>query len=91
MLSIAPAPVIFMHTDATQLAMRERLVAQQVSQLEELVKVSIERNAALQHLFRKTMERYLEDQQHFVKDIGDPDVVDAPEGIADAALDPVDN
>jgi transposase len=74
-----------------ELVMRDRLIAQQVLQLEEqkaeLAKVSAERDAALQLLFRKKMERYLEDPQQFVKDVGDdPDVVDAAEGIADAAL-----
>jgi transposase len=77
-----------------ELAMRDRLIEQQVSQLEEqkaeLAKVSAERDAALQLLFRKKMERYLEDPQQFVKDVGDdPDVVDAAEGIADAALETV--
>jgi len=77
-----------------ELAMRDRLIAQQVSQLEEqraeLAKVSAERDQALQLLFRKKMERYLEDPQQFVKDVGDdPDVVDAAEGIADAALETV--
>jgi len=77
-----------------ELATRDRLILQQVSQLEEqkaeLAKVSAERDAALQLLFRKKMERYLEDPQQFVKDVGDdPDVVDAAEGIADAALETV--
>ena len=77
-----------------ELAIRDRLIAQQVSQLEEqkaeLAKVSAERDQALQLLFRKKIERYLEDPQQFVKDVGDdPDVVDAAEGIADAALETV--
>jgi len=74
-----------------ELAMRDRLIAQQATLLEEqkaeIAKVSAERDQALQLLFRKKMERYLEDPQQFVKDVGDdPDVVDASEGIADAAL-----
>jgi len=73
---------------------RDLLIAQQVSQLEEqkaeIAKVSAERDQALQLLFRKKMERYLEDPQQFVKDVGqDPDVIDAAEGIADAALETV--
>jgi transposase len=77
-----------------ELAMMDRLIAQQVSQLEEqkaeIAKVSAERDQALQLLFRKKMERYLEDPQQFVKDVGDdPDVIDAAEGIADAALESV--
>jgi transposase len=73
---------------------RDLLIAQQVSQLEEqkaeIAKVSAERDQALQLLFRKKMERYLEDPQQFVKDVGeDSDVIDAAEGIADAALETV--
>jgi transposase len=77
-----------------ELAMKDHLIEQQVSQLEEqkaeIAKVSAERDQALQLLFRKKMERYLEDPQQFVQDVGDdPDVVDAAEGIADAALETV--
>jgi hypothetical protein len=76
------------------LAMKDHLIEQQVSQLEEqkaeIAKVSAERDQALQLLFRKKMERYLEDPQQFVQDVGDdPDVVDTAEGIADAALETV--
>ena len=74
-----------------ELAMLDRVIAQQVSQLEEqkaeIAKVSAERDQALQLLFRKKMERYLAEPQQIIKDAGDdPDVVDASEGIADAAL-----
>ncbi|MFM7414071.1 MAG: hypothetical protein ACKO6E_12830 [Planctomycetota bacterium] len=48
-----------------ELAMRDRLIAQQATLLEEqkaeIAKVSAERDQALQLLFRKKMERYLED------------------------------
>jgi len=77
-----------------ELAAKDRLIKQQATQLEEqkaeLAKVAAERDQALQLLFRKKMERYLEDPQQFVQDLGgDPDVVDAAEGIADAALETV--
>lgn len=77
-----------------EIAAKDRLIEQQAMQLEEqkaeLAKVAAERDAALQLLFRKKMERYLEDPQQFVKDAGDsPEVVDAAEGIADAALEVV--
>jgi hypothetical protein len=90
-LADCPALIAEQHRE---LAMRDRLIAQQVSLLEEqkaeLAKVSAERDQALQLLFRKKMERYLDDPQQFVKDVGDdPDVVDAAEGIADAALESV--
>ena len=40
--------------------------------------------------FRKKIERYLADPKQFVLDFGDmPDVVDAAEGIADAALETI--
>ena len=63
-----------------ELAMLDRVIAQQVSQLEEqkaeIAKVSAERDQALQLLFRKKMERYLAEPQQIIKDAGDdPDVV----------------
>ena len=66
------------------------LVDQQSRQLEEqkaaLAKVTAERDLALQRAFRKKIERYLNDPKQFVIDFGDsPDIVDAAEGIADAA------
>jgi transposase len=49
-----------------------------------------ERDAALQFAFRKKIERYTADPKQFILDFGDtPDVVDAAEGIADAALESV--
>ncbi len=49
-----------------------------------------ERDAALQFAFRKKIERYIADPKQFILDFGDtPDVVDAAEGIADAALESV--
>jgi transposase len=49
-----------------------------------------ERDAALQFAFRKKIERYTADPNQFILDFGDtPDVVDAAEGIADAALESV--
>jgi uncharacterized protein (DUF3084 family) len=66
------------------------LVEQQSRQLEEqqaeLTKAIAERDLALQRAFRKRSERYLSDPKQFVLDFGNsPDVVDAAEGIADAA------
>jgi len=57
----------------------------------EIAKLEKERDAALQLAFRKKIERYLADPQQFVLDFGDePEVVDAAEGIADAALETID-
>jgi transposase len=57
---------------------------------ERVAKAEAERDAALQFAFRKKMERYLADPKQFILDFGDtPEVVDAAEGIADAALETV--
>jgi transposase len=57
---------------------------------ERLAKAEAERDAALQYAFRKKMERYLADPKQFILDFGDtPEVVDAAEGIADAALETI--
>jgi len=71
------------------------LIEQQAQRLEEqkaeIAKLQAERDAALQFAFRKKIERYLADPKQFVLDFGDmPDVVDAAEGIADAALETID-
>ena len=71
------------------------LIEQQAQRLEEqkaeITKLQAERDAALQLAFRKKIERYLADPKQFVLDFGDtPDVVDAAEGIADAALETID-
>lgn len=59
-------------------------------QAERITKLQAERDAALQLAFRKKMERYLPDPNQFVLDFGDsPEVIDAAEGIADAALETV--
>jgi hypothetical protein len=56
----------------------------------QLAQRTKERDAALQLAFRKKIERYLSDPKQFVLDFGDsPEVVDAAEGIADAALETV--
>jgi len=56
----------------------------------EIAKLEAERDAALQFAFRKKIERYLPDPKQFVLDFGDsPEVVDAAERIADAALETV--
>jgi transposase len=56
----------------------------------QMAQLTKERDAALQLAFRKKMERYLPDPKQFVLDFGDsPEVVDAAEGIADAALETV--
>ena len=70
------------------------LIEQQAQRLEEqkaeITKLQAERDAALQLAFRKKIERYLADPKQFVLDFGDtPDVVDAAEGIADAALETI--
>jgi len=59
-------------------------------QAERIAKLQAERDAALQLALRKKMERYLPDPNQFVLDFGDsPEVVDAAEGMADAALETV--
>jgi len=73
---------------------KDRLIDQQSQRLEEqkaqIAKLQAERDAALQLAFRKKIERYLPDPKQFVLDFGDsPEVVDAAEGIADAALETV--
>jgi len=70
-------------------------LAWQLDRLEEqkieITKLEKERDAALQLAFRKKIERYLADPKQFVLDFGDePEVVDAAEGIADAALETVE-
>jgi transposase len=76
------------------IARQQRLIQRQTDLLEdqkiEIAKLAKERDAALQLAFRKKIERYLPDPQQFVLDFGDsPEVVDAAEGIADAALETV--
>jgi transposase len=57
---------------------------------ERVTVVEAERDAALQFAFRKKIERYTADPKQFILDFGDtPDVVDAAEGIADAALESI--
>jgi transposase len=73
---------------------KDSLVEQQSQQLEEqkaaLAKAIAERDLALQLAFRKKSEKYLADPRQFVLDFGDtPDVVDAAEGIADAAIEAI--
>ncbi len=73
-----------------ELSAKELLIRQQAIQLEEqkaeIAKVSAERDLAFQLAFRKRIERYLPDPKQFILDFGDsPEVVDAAEGIADAA------
>ena len=73
----------------------DRLILQQVSQLEEqkaeLAKVSAEAGCGAPTPVRKRDGPLSsKDARRFVKDVGDdPDVVDAAEGIADAALETV--
>ena len=76
------------------LAAKDYLLEQQAERLEEqkteIAKLQAERDAALQLAFRKKIERYLADPKQFVLDFGDtPDIVDAAEGIADAALETI--
>jgi len=76
------------------IAKQQRLIQRQTDLLEdqkiEIAKLAKERDAALQLAFRKKIERYLPDPKQFVLDFGDsPEVVDAAEGIADAALETV--
>ena len=72
------------------IASKDTLVEQQNRQLEAqkaaLAKAIAERDLALQRAFRKKSEKYLADPKQFLLDFGNtPDVVDAAEGIADAA------
>ena len=76
------------------LAACHAIIRMQAQQLEEerarAAKAEAERDIALQFAFRKKIERYLPDPKQFVLDFGDsPEVVDAAEGIADAALETV--
>ncbi len=78
----------------TDLAACHAIIRMQAQQLEEerarAAKAEAERDAALQLAFRKKIERYLADPKQFVLDFGDePEVVDAAEGIADAALETI--
>ncbi|MFM7289640.1 MAG: transposase, partial [Planctomycetia bacterium] len=77
------------------LAACHAIIRSQAQQLEEekarVAKLQAERDAALQFAFRKKIERYLADPKQFVLDFGDtPDIVDAAEGIADAALETIE-
>ena len=77
------------------LAACHAIIRDQAQQLEEqkarVAKAEAERDAALQLAFRKKIERYLADPKQFVLDFGDtPDIIDAAEGIADAALETVE-
>ena len=77
-----------------ELTAKDYLLEQQAERLEEqkieIAKLQAERDAALQLAFRKKIERYLADPKQFVLDFGDtPDIVDAAEGIADAALETI--
>ena len=76
------------------LAACHAIIRMQAQQLDEerarAAKAEAERDAALQLAFSKKIERYLPDPKQFVLDFGDsPEVVDAAEGIADAALETV--
>jgi transposase len=76
------------------LAACHAIIREQAQQLEDqkarIAKAEAERDAALQLAFRKKIERYLPDPKQFVLDFGDsPGVVDAAEGIADAALETI--
>ena len=76
------------------LVKQQRVIQRQTDLLEdqkiEIAKLEAERDAALQFAFRKKIERYLPDPKQFILDFGDsPEVVDAAEGIADAALETV--
>jgi transposase len=79
----------------SDLAACHAIIRDQAKQIEDqkarVVKAEAERDAALQLAFRKKIERYLADPKQFVLDFGDtPDIVDAAEGIADAALETID-
>ena len=76
------------------LAACHAIIRMQAQQLDEerarAAKAEAERDAALQLAFRKKIEQYLPDPKQFVLDFGDsPEVIDAAEGIADAALETV--
>jgi len=76
------------------LVKQQHVIQRQTDLLEdqkiEIAKLEAERDAALQLAFRKKIERYLPDPKQFVLDFGEsPEVVDAAEGIADAALETV--
>jgi transposase len=78
----------------SDLAACHAIIRDQAKQIEDqkvrVVKAEAERDAALQLAFRKKIERYLADPKQFVLDFGDtPDIVDAAEGIADAALETI--
>jgi transposase len=78
----------------TNLAACHAIIRMQAQQLDEerarAAKAEAERDTALQLAFRKKIERYLADPKQFVLDFGDePEVVDAAEGIADAALETI--
>ena len=73
---------------------QESVIKRQQDKIEEqrieIAKLEKERDIALQLAFRKKIERYLPDPKQFVLDFGDtPEVVDAAEGIADAALETI--
>ena len=73
---------------------QESVIKRQHDKIEEqrieIAKLEKERDIALQLAFRKKIERYLPDPKQFVLDFGDtPEVVDAAEGIADAALETI--
>ncbi len=74
----------------TEIAAKDALVAQQNQQLAEqkdkLAEYQLRLAAALQAAFQKRIERYLPAPNQLKIDFGDsPDVIDAAEGIADAA------
>ena len=78
----------------SDLAACHAIIRDQAKQIEDqkarVVKAEAERDAALQLAFRKKIERYINDPKQFVLDFGDtPEVVDAAEGIADAALETI--
>ena len=55
-------------------------------QAAQIARLEKERDAALQFAFRKKLERYTTDPKQFVLDFGNtPEIIDAAEGIADAA------
>jgi len=59
-------------------------------QAARIAKLEKERDAALQLAFRKKLERHQHDPKQFVLDFGNtPEIVDAAEGIADAALETI--
>ena len=73
---------------------QESVIKRQHDKIEEqrieIAKLEKERDIALQLAFRKKIGRYLPDPKQFVLDFDDtPEVVDAAEGIADAALETI--